>query len=115
MICQSVKLTLKLHLPLKAEFPGPLTDDWKVKEDSSVNFHDKFFLHCLLNFSRKCRKNLSWKFTDEPSITFQSSISEPGGLTATLVLALHFDKSPILSDLKNKIHTTNLKYIDSSF
>ena len=33
--------------------PGPLTDDWKVTDDSSVNFHDKFFLHFILNFSRK--------------------------------------------------------------
>ena len=23
--------------------PGPLTDDWKVTEDSSVNLHDMFF------------------------------------------------------------------------
>ena len=23
--------------------PGPLTDNWKVKDDSSVNFHDVFF------------------------------------------------------------------------
>ena len=23
--------------------PGPLTDDWKVTDDSSVNFHDVFF------------------------------------------------------------------------
>ena len=23
--------------------PGPLMDDWKVTDDSSVNFHDMFF------------------------------------------------------------------------
>ena len=23
--------------------PGPLTDNWKVTDDSSVNFHDMFF------------------------------------------------------------------------
>ena len=23
--------------------PAPLTDDWKVMDDSSVNFHDMFF------------------------------------------------------------------------
>ena len=23
--------------------PAPLTDDWKVTDDSSVNFHDVFF------------------------------------------------------------------------
>ena len=33
--------------------PSPLMDNWKVMDDSSVNFHDKFFLHFLLNFSRK--------------------------------------------------------------
>ena len=26
--------------------PGPLTDDWKVTDDSSVNFHDVFFYVC---------------------------------------------------------------------
>ena len=36
--------------------PGPLTDD------SSVNFHDKFFLHFLVNFSKKWSKNLSLIF-----------------------------------------------------
>ena len=24
--------------------PAPLTDDWKVTDESSVNFHDLFFL-----------------------------------------------------------------------
>ena len=35
---------------------------WQIK--------DKFFLHFLLNFSKKWRKNLSWKFTDESSIKY---------------------------------------------
>ena len=39
-------------------------------DDSSINFHDKFFLHFLLNFSKKWRKNLSWKFTDESSVKY---------------------------------------------
>ena len=39
-------------------------------DDSSINFHDKFFLHFLLNFSKKWRKNLSWKFMDESSIRY---------------------------------------------
>ena len=39
-------------------------------DDSSVNFHDKFFLHFLLKFRKKWRKNLSWKFTDESSIKY---------------------------------------------
>ena len=33
--------------------PGPL-----ITDDSSVNFHDKFFLHFLLKFSRKLRNTL---------------------------------------------------------
>ena len=28
---------------LRPDSPGPLTDDWKVTDDSSVNFHDVFF------------------------------------------------------------------------
>ena len=56
-----LKLLTKTKLTLKnlgmctsrPNSPGPLTDDWKVTDDSSVNFHDKFFLHFLLNFSRK--------------------------------------------------------------
>ena len=28
---------------LRPNSPGPLTDDWKVTDDSSVNFHDVFF------------------------------------------------------------------------
>ena len=39
-------------------------------DDSSVNFHDKFCLHFVVNFSKKWRKNLSWKFTDESSIKY---------------------------------------------
>ena len=41
-----------------------------LTDDSSVNFHDKFFLHFLLKFRKKWRKNLSWKFTDESSIKY---------------------------------------------
>ena len=28
---------------LRPNSPGPLMDDWKVTDDSSVNFHDVFF------------------------------------------------------------------------
>ena len=38
-------------------------------DDSSVNFHDKFFLHFLLKFRKKWRKNLSWKFMEELSVS----------------------------------------------
>ena len=30
-------------LLFRSNSPGPLTDDWKVTDDSSVNFHDVFF------------------------------------------------------------------------
>ena len=30
-------------LVLRPNSPGPLTNDWKVTDDSSVNFHDLFF------------------------------------------------------------------------
>ena len=39
-------------------------------DDSSVNFHDKFFLHFLLKFRKKWRRNLSWKFTDKWSVKY---------------------------------------------
>ena len=28
---------------LRPNSPAPLTDDWKVMDNSSVNFHDMFF------------------------------------------------------------------------
>ena len=41
-----------------------------LTDDSTVNFHDKFFLHFLLKFRKKWRKNLSWKFIDESSVKY---------------------------------------------
>ena len=32
----------KFQIP-RPNSPGPITDDWKVTDDSSVNFHDVFF------------------------------------------------------------------------
>ena len=57
--------------------PGPLTDDWKVKEDSSIKFHDVFFFIFAIIW-QKMKKNTSWKFTDDSSVTFQSSINVAG-------------------------------------
>ena len=34
---------LKQVCTLRPNSPAPLTDDWKVTDDSSVNFHDVFF------------------------------------------------------------------------
>ena len=39
-------------------------------DDSSVNFHDKVFLHFLQKFGKKWRKTLSWKFMDESSVKY---------------------------------------------
>ena len=41
-----------------------------LTDDSFVNFRDKFWLHFLLKFRKKWRKNLLWKFTDESSIKY---------------------------------------------
>ena len=47
MIPIYVKIFSKIHkkpaLLLRPNSPGPLTDDWKVTDDSSVNFHGMFF------------------------------------------------------------------------
>ena len=39
-------------------------------DDSSVNFHDKFFLHFLKKISKQWRKTLSCKYTDESSVKY---------------------------------------------
>ena len=45
-------------------------------DDSSVNFHDVFFFIFGQNIAKNEEK--LWKFTDESSITFQSSVSGAG-------------------------------------
>ena len=62
---------------LRPNSPGPLTDDWKVTDNSSVNFHDVFFF-IFGQIMAKMKKNMSWKFMDESSVTFQLSISGLG-------------------------------------
>ena len=54
-LCKTVlsKVAESSHWP---NSPGPLTDDWKVTDNSSVNFDDKFFLHFLLKFSENEEK-----------------------------------------------------------
>ena len=37
---------------LRPNSPGPLTDDWKVTDDSSVNFHDVFFFIFCYNLAK---------------------------------------------------------------
>ena len=51
--------------------PAPLTDN------SSVNFHDVFFFIFAIIW-QKMKKNTSWKFTNESSVTFQLSVSGAG-------------------------------------
>ena len=38
--------------------PGPLTDDWKVMDDSSVNFHDVFFFIFCYNLAKNEEKHV---------------------------------------------------------
>ena len=40
-INQSI-IYLQIKMILRRNSPGPLTDDWKVTNDSSVNFYDGF-------------------------------------------------------------------------
>ena len=56
---------------------APLTDNWKVTDNSSVNFHDMFFFIFCYNLAKNEEKHIM-KLTDESSITFQSSVSGPG-------------------------------------
>ena len=58
---------------------------WKVMDVSSVKFHDKFLLHFLLKFSRKWRKNLSWKYMDESSVSWPSEFCLSAGFLWVLV------------------------------
>ena len=46
---------------------GPLTNDWKVTDNSSINFHDMFFSFFAIIW-QKMKKKTSWKFMDESSI-----------------------------------------------
>ena len=64
--------------------PGPLTDDWKVMDDSSINFHDVFFF-IFCQIIAKMKKNTSWKFTEELSVTFQLSVSGPGDFSLYII------------------------------
>ena len=69
---------------LRLNSPAPLMDDWKVTDNSSVNFHDVFFF-IFCQIIAKNEENMSWKFTDELSVTFQSSVSGAGEFGLSLV------------------------------
>ena len=51
-----VELRESFHL--RPNSPGPLTDDWKVTDDSSVNFHDVFFFIFCYNLSKNEEKHI---------------------------------------------------------
>ena len=38
--------------------PDPLTDDWKVMDDSSINFHDVFFFIFCYNLAKNEEKHV---------------------------------------------------------
>ena len=44
--------------PLRPNSPGPLTDDWKVTDDSSVNFHGVFFFIFCYNLAKNEEKHI---------------------------------------------------------
>ena len=56
---------------------SPLTDGWKVMDESSINFMTSF-LSFSAKIQQKMKKKLVLKFTDESSVTFQLSVSGPG-------------------------------------
>ena len=43
---------------LRPNSPTPLTDDWKVTDDSSVNFHDVFFFIFCYNLAKNEEKHI---------------------------------------------------------
>ena len=69
--------TINIDFSLWPNSTGPLTDDWKVMDNSSVNFHDMFSSFFAIIW-QKMNKNTSWKITDESSVTFQLSVSGAG-------------------------------------
>ncbi len=46
------------YLCLGPNSPGPLTDDWKVTDDSSINFHDMFFFIFCYNLAKNEEKHV---------------------------------------------------------
>ena len=49
------------HTLLKSvwpNLPGPCTDDWKVMDDSSINFHDVFFFIFCYNLAKNEEKHV---------------------------------------------------------
>ena len=55
-----IKINIKINKPpgLRPNSPGPLTDNWKVTDDSSVNFHDVFFFIFCYNLAKNEEKKV---------------------------------------------------------
>ena len=51
-------LNMKRYFILKPNSPAPLTDDWKVTDDSSVNYHDVFFFIFGYNLAKNEEKHV---------------------------------------------------------
>ena len=49
----------EIQLRYRPNSPGPLTDDWKVTDDSSVNFHDVFFFIFCYNLAKNEEKHIT--------------------------------------------------------
>ena len=43
---------------LRPNSPAPLTDDWKVMDNSSINFHDVFFFIFCYNLAKNEEKHI---------------------------------------------------------
>ena len=46
------------RMRLRLNSPAPLTDDWKVTDDSSVNLHDRFFFIFCYNLAKNEEKDV---------------------------------------------------------
>ena len=49
---------LSNYLTLRPNSPAPLTDDWKVMDNSSINFHDVLFFIFCYNLAKNEEKHI---------------------------------------------------------
>ena len=56
--CIGKNYTYTLLKSVWPNLPGPLTDDWKVTDDSSVNFHNMFFFIFCYNLAKTEEKHI---------------------------------------------------------
>ena len=74
--------------------PGLLTDNWKVTDDSSVNFHDVFFFIFCYNLSKNEEKHImeiyGWVVCNFPVVRKWTRWIQP------LCLLIYISKVPII-------------------